>query len=163
MEAPPPPLHHWKGFALEVVILVFAISFLYAFAMFTFQYQQAFTGLAWLVTCGVALVYLVAHRVDRGARTPLNRTHFNMGSGSVPVFKYLGFASLVCAAMAAVLAIADEQGLEPTSWWMTLIASLMCAKWSWLTHRLLSGMQASDEQESSNRAPLVRDGIGEMA
>jgi len=148
--------------AFEVMLVVFHVSFLYAFLSFTFEARALPTGACWLLTAIVTYVYILAVRARRGAWTPcLTLSTFESASWGVQVgFKYLAISMCAIALAAMSIALFQHEGLVETSWWMTMIASLMAAKWSLLLHQLITAIQV--EAFSAAQAPLIH-AVGEIA
>ena len=142
--------------ALEITVFVFAVSFI--FAAFYYLPHAFDTAAAWILTSFAAFgaAFLIrVQRLDTAAEYSVIKDVNTLRVAQFAVIFFLGWAVLNM-----VIAITEQDGIEPESRWMTFIATAMGLKWSGLLLRSLSNIQAS-LQNQSRRALLSP--IGEIA
>ena len=142
---------------LETACFVFAVSFI--FAAFYYLPHAIDTAAAWILTSFVTFGFAFLTRLQRLETTNDYFVVKDVNTLRVAQFSVIFFLSWAIAN--CVIAVTEEDGLEPESKWMTFIATLMGLKWSMILTRALRNVQATDLQLQSRRALLSP--IGEIA
>ena len=136
---------------VEAVVALFALSFVFAALHFATSGSPV-TGACWAVVAVAAAAYLVARRVRRGVDTcGASRETFERPSAQNG-FLVVGVAMAVVAVASASIALFQEEALVETSWWMSMIASLMAVKWSALAHTQIKALN----EDGMTSEPLMQ-------
>lgn len=139
--------------AFELLCFIFAASFVSA-SVYYFFHSFA-TGFAWALTSLVTFTFASALRSERLEQ----KVDVYSRPGARKAVKVILITFCVLSALSLILAMDEEDGLEPSSYWMTLISTLMGAKWSYLLYRV---MQRFAEAEERHERSLLNP-IGEIA
>ena len=142
---------------LEIACFVFAVSFI--FAAFYYLPHAIDTGAAWILTSFLTFAYAFLLRFKRLENIGEFKTIKSVET--LRVVQFFAVFFIGWATVNLILAISNEDGVEPESKWMTFIATLMGFKWSLILMRALQGLQVTETQTQSRRALLSP--IGEIA